>query len=39
MIRAALAMPVLDPDAKPTWADMLSKREWKAFVQKIEHIK
>ena len=26
-------------DNKPTWADMLSMREWKAFVQKIEHIK
>ena len=39
MIRAALAMPSLDGDNKPTWADMLSMREWKAFVQKIEHIK
>ena len=39
MIRAALAMSVLDPDNKPTWADMLSMREWKAFVEKIEHIK
>ena len=39
MIRAALAMPSLDGDNKPTWADMLSMREWKAFIQKIEHIK
>ena len=39
MIRAALAMPVLSGENKPTWADMLSKREWKAFIQKIEHIK
>lgn len=39
MIRAALAMPVLDPDNKPTWADMLSMREWKAFIQKVEQIK
>lgn len=39
MIRAALAMPVLSPGNKPTWADMLSMREWEAFIQKIEHIK
>ena len=39
MIRAALAMPVLDPDNMPTWADMLSLREWKAFIQKVEKIK
>ena len=39
MIRGALAMPVLDPDDKPTWADMLSMREWKAFIQKVEQIK
>ena len=39
MIRTALAMPSLDGDTKPTWADMLSMREWKAFIQKIEHIK
>ena len=39
MIRAALAMPVLDSDNKPTWASVLSMREWKAFIQKIEHIK
>ena len=39
MIRAALAMPVLDPDNKPTWASVLSMREWKAFIQKVEQIK
>ena len=39
MIRAALAMSVLDPDNKPNWASVLSMREWKAFIQKIEQIK
>ena len=39
MIRAALVMPVLDPDEQPTWANMLSKREWEAFVGKINPIK
>ena len=39
MIRAALVMPVLDPDEQPTWANTLSKREWEAFVGKINHIK
>ena len=39
MIRAALAMPVLDPDNKPTWASVLSMREWKAFIQKVEQNK
>lgn len=38
MIRAALAMPVLDPDEKRTWADMLSMCAWEAFIQKIEQI-
>ena len=39
IIRATLAMPVLDSDEKRTWANMLSKREWEAFVGKINHIK
>ena len=39
MIRAALVMPVLAPDEQPTWANMLSKREWEAFVGKINRIK
>lgn len=39
MIRTALTMPVLYPDEKPTWASVLSMREWKAFIQKVEKIK
>lgn len=39
MIRAALSYPdKLDPDFKPTWADQLSMREWKAFIAKIDRI-
>ena len=38
LIRAALAMPKLDPETKPTWANALSKREWKAFLVKLKQI-
>lgn len=38
MIRAALAMPKLDPETKPVWAEGLSKREWKAFLVKLKQI-
>ena len=39
LIRAALAAPVLNPDEPPTWAKMLSAREWKAFITKIDTIR